>query len=174
MVNKIYYLIFFSIILSLTRIIPHPPNFTPIISAAITAPLLFNSRLYSIALVVMAIFLADLIIGFHPFQFIIYSIFISISLITPIQKKYSLFALMTVGASLWFFIISNFSVWIIWDMYPKTLDGLIICYTKALPFFKNTLLSTILYTGLILAAFKYLEILKKILSLYFEKKFNYS
>ena len=174
MVNKIYYLIFFSIILSLTRIIPHPPNFTPIISAAITAPLLFNSRLYSIALVVTAMFLADLIIGFHPFQFIIYSIFISISFVTPMQKKYSLFALMTLGASLWFFIISNFSVWIIWDMYPKTLDGLITCYIMAIPFFKNTLLSTFFYTGLILVAFKYLEMLKKIISIYFGKIFNYS
>ena len=48
-----------------------------------------------------------------------------------------------------YFIITNFAVWVMWDNYPKTIDGLVMCYTMAIPFFQNTLLSTMLYTTLI-------------------------
>ena len=54
-------------------------------------------------------------------------------------------------------ITTNFSVWIIWDYYPKTLEGLISCYTFAIPFFKNTFISTCLFTGLIAISIKYIE-----------------
>ena len=54
---------------------------------------------------------------------------------------------MTVFASLIFFVITNFAVWLVWDFYPKTFDGLILCYAAGLPFLRNTLMSTILYTG---------------------------
>ena len=57
-------------------------------------------------------------------------------------------ALIAVGGSIWFFITTNFAVWIIWDYYPKTFDGLILCYAAGLPFLRNTLMSTVLYTGL--------------------------
>jgi len=61
----------------------------------------------------------------------------------------------------WFFITTNFAEWIIWDYYPKTFEGLITCYTLALPFFKNTLISTCLFTGLILISTKYLEVVNE-------------
>ena len=56
---------------------------------------------------------------------------------------------MAIVSSVLFFIITNFAVWTIWDYYPKTIDGLIMCYTMAIPFFKNTLLGTIIYTAII-------------------------
>ena len=43
------------------------------------------------------------------------------------------------------FVITNFSVWLVWDFYPKTFDGLVLCYSAGLPFFRNTLLSTLLF-----------------------------
>jgi hypothetical protein len=50
-------------------------------------------------------------------------------------------------ASLSFFAVSNFAVWALWNMYPKTLVGLAECYTMAIPFFRNTLASDLLFTG---------------------------
>ena len=41
-----------------------------------------------------------------------------------------------------FFVISNFMVWLNSGMYQHTLDGLLICYTNAIPFYGNTLIST--------------------------------
>ena len=56
-----------------------------------------------------------------------------------------------------FFLVTNFAVWLAWDYYPKTLEGLILCYTMAIPFFQNTLISTCLFTGVLTLMIKPLE-----------------
>ena len=50
-------------------------------------------------------------------------------------------------ASISFFVVSNFAVWAVWNMYPKTLAGLAQCYTMAIPFFRNTAASDLLFSG---------------------------
>ena len=62
-------------------------------------------------------------------------------------RMYIQLGIMAVFSSLIFFVITNFAVWLVWDFYPKTFDGLILCYVAGLPFLRNTLMSTILYTG---------------------------
>lgn len=58
--------------------------------------------------------------------------------------------LRVVGASLAsaisFFVVSNFATWLFQNMYPKTLAGLIQCYTLAIPFFRGTFASDLIYT----------------------------
>jgi hypothetical protein len=51
-------------------------------------------------------------------------------------------------ASFWFFLVSNFGVWLFW--YPTTWQGLISCYLAAVPFYRNTLLGDMFFTGLVL------------------------
>tara|TARA_B100001250_G_C19784076_1_gene783262 strand:- start:1031 stop:1555 length:525 start_codon:yes stop_codon:yes gene_type:complete len=166
MANKIFYLLFFAVILALTRIIPHPPNFTPILASAIMAPLLIKDRLFGIAIPIFAMFISDIIIGFHPYQFVVYSTILLIALVSPMRKNYLGLGFMAIGGSVLFFITTNFAVWIIWDYYPKTIEGLISCYTLAIPFFKNTLISTCLFTALLTFSIKYIEFVnKKVLSL---------
>jgi hypothetical protein len=53
----------------------------------------------------------------------------------------------SLAASLSFFAVSNFAVWGIWNMYPKTLSGLAACYTMAIPFFRNTVASDLVFAG---------------------------
>ena len=155
--NKLFYLLFFGVILALSRIIPHPPNFTPILASAIMAPILIKDRWFGIAVPIVAMFISDVIIGFYSYQFVIYSSIIVIALVAPMRKNYVRLGIMAVGASVWFFITTNFAEWIIWDYYPKTIEGLITCYTLAIPFFKNTLISTCLFTGILTISIKYLE-----------------
>ena len=159
--NKFFYLLFFGVILALSRIIPHPPNFTPILASAIMAPMLIKDRWFGIAVPIVAMFISDVIIGFYSYQFVIYSSILAIALVSPMRKNYIRLGIMAVGGSVWFFITTIFAEWIIWDYYPKTIEGLITCYTLALPFFKNTLISTCLFTGLIVISIKYLEIVNK-------------
>ena len=159
MKEKIFYLVFFGVILALSRIIPHPPNFTPVLATAIMAPLLIKDRLTGMAIPIVAMFISDVIIGFYSYQFVIYSSILAISLVSPMRKNYTRLGLMAVGGSIWFFIVTNFAEWIIWDYYPKTIEGLITCYTLAIPFFKNTLISTLFFTGLLTF---YLEFLQKL------------
>ncbi len=158
MTTKIYYLTLFSIALIIFRLIPHPPNFSPIIASAIVAPFIINSRLYGALLPIIAMFISDLIIGLHPYQLVIYLTISIISLMAPMKKNYFKFSILAVGSSVWFFIITNFAVWMVWDFYPKTIDGLILCYTLAIPFFINTLVSTCLFTAIFLFLTKYMEV----------------
>jgi hypothetical protein len=51
-----------------------------------------------------------------------------------------------------FFLMSNFAAWMTLDRYPRTFDGLIICYVAGLPFYRNDLLSTTIIAGLAFGA----------------------
>ena len=157
MKDKFFYLLFFGVILGLSRIIPHPSNFTPIIATAIMAPLLIRDRVFGMAIPIVAMFIGDLIIGFHPFQFVTYSTLLIISLLSPMKKNYLILGIMAIGGSVWFFITTNFAVWILLDYYPKTFEGLLTSYILAIPFFKNTLISSCLFTGLLTISINYIE-----------------
>lgn len=50
----------------------------------------------------------------------------------------------TVGSIGLYFFLSNLGVWIISDMYPHNLAGLVLCYSKALPFARGTIMGNML------------------------------
>ncbi|HEY4962540.1 MAG TPA: DUF6580 family putative transport protein [Terriglobales bacterium] len=50
-------------------------------------------------------------------------------------------------ASVSFFLLSNFAVWAVWSMYPKTASGLAMCYVAGLPFFRNAVVSDLFFAG---------------------------
>ena len=146
------------LILAFARLIPHPPNFTPIIAVAILSSYFFRNIYLSIATLLVSMLLADAFIGFYKDMLFVY---ISILLIPIIFFKISskinyknLFIFGFVG-SLIFYLISNFGVWLVGNLYSKDIDGLVECYYLAIPFFRNTLFSTIFYSyfGLFLMIF---------------------
>jgi hypothetical protein len=158
MIKTIITFLFISFILALGRIIPHPPNFTPILATAIYAPYLIKDKWVAMSLPLLAMFIADLWIGFHPYMLWVYGAIGLSTLISNLSmrfdKEYMQLGIMAILSSILFFIITNFAVWTMWDYYPKTIEGLIMCYTMAIPFFHNTLLSTIVYTSLIVLTVK--------------------
>jgi uncharacterized membrane protein len=150
--------LFISGILALGRLIPHPPNFTPILATAIYTPYIINDKWIAMLIPLSAMFIADIIIGFHPYMLWVYGA-IGISTLLSywsmrFNKKYMQLTVMTLVSSILFFIITNFAVWVIWDYYPKTIDGLLLCYSMAIPFFQNTIYGTIIYTSLIVITIK--------------------
>jgi hypothetical protein len=51
------------------------------------------------------------------------------------------------GTGIGFFLTSNFAVWAFGNIaYAKNLPGLILCYTKAIPFFRNGMISDVLFS----------------------------
>jgi hypothetical protein len=52
------------------------------------------------------------------------------------------------ASSVSFFVVSNFAVWACWNMYPKTVSGLMTCYAAGLPFFRRGLAGDLLFTAL--------------------------
>ena len=150
------------LILAFSRLIPHPPNFTPIIAVAIMSSYFFRNTLLSCTVIIISMLLADIFIGFYKNIFFVYLSLLLISYIfSRINRKIRLKNLFIFGllGSVIFFILLNFGVWILSGMYEKSLNGLINCYLLAVPFFVNTLLSTIIfsYTAFLTKCFYYKE-----------------
>ena len=150
----------FILILALARLIPHPPNFTPVIAVAIMSSYFFKNIYLSFATMLISMLIADFFIGFYGHMIFVY---ISLLLITfaffktnwKINFK-NLFIFGFIGSVI-FFIISNFGVWIVSSMYEKSFDGLVQCYFLAIPFFKNTFLSTLVFSYTAFLAHKYIN-----------------
>ena len=150
------------LILAFARLIPHPPNFTPIIAVAIMSSYFFRNILLSCTVIIISMLLADIFIGFYKNIFFVYlSLLLITYIFSHINRKIKLKNLFIFGllGSIIFFILSNFGVWILSEMYEKNLNGLINCYLLAVPFFINTLLSTIIfsYTAFLTKCFYYKE-----------------
>ena len=142
------------LILAFARLIPHPPNFTPIIAVAIVSGYFFKNINLSLLTLLVAMLVSDLFIGFYENVIFVY---VSLLLITfvfhKISNKINFKNLFIYGfaGSLVFFVVSNFGVWAlgspgVYDVaYDKNLSGLIECYILAIPFFGNTFLSTLIF-----------------------------
>ena len=144
-----------------SRVVPHPPNFTPITAIALLGAAYYTNKWISIALPLIIMFISDLIIGLHHTIPFVYSAFILISLLGFTLRKnfnWKKLILVTLLSSILFFLITNFGVWLIYDTYPKNFIGLIECYTAAIPFFRNSILGDIVYTSLLFGA---AELMKK-------------
>ena len=68
--EKVFFSFCFIIILVFSRLIPHPPNFTPVIAAAIFGPIFFKEKTLGLAIPILAMFISDLVLGFHIYQFV--------------------------------------------------------------------------------------------------------
>jgi len=135
--------------IGLQRIIPHPPNFTPVLASAIVIPYLLGDRWYAWAVPMLAMLVGDVYWGFHSYMLYTYgALAFAVVLSLTTHKLW----LAGVGGCLGFFIITNFGVWLS-GYYGYTLSGLLTCYWMAIPFFQNTLLSTTMYGGIFYATY---------------------
>jgi hypothetical protein len=143
---------------ALSRLLPHPANFTPIAAMALAGGVYFNKRI-ALVIPLAALVLSDVFIGFHNTIFFVYGSFIVIGFIglwlKSHKKPLPIFGAALVSSIL-FFVVTNFGVWITgggW-FYPKTWQGLVECYTLAIPFFRNTLAGDLIYTGALFGLFE--------------------
>ena len=135
------------IVLATSRFIPHPPNFTSLIALSFYVPLFLGKRFIPALLICFII--TDIFIGFHAIVVFTWGSIIFISLTSYLfQRNIYMRIIGAVCGSLVFYIISNFGVWSL-GSYGYSFNGLLICYIAAIPFYSNTLISTILYSALI-------------------------
>ena len=144
-----YFKIFLGIFVALaaSRFIPHPPNFTSLLALSFYVPAILGLRF--IPALVVAFVITDLIIGLHSVTLFTWGsiIFIGLSSKFFFSNKLSRIIGALIGATI-FFIVTNFGVWSL-GSYGYTFEGLMLSYTLALPFFGNTLISTIIFSVLI-------------------------
>ena len=112
-------------------------------------------------------FLGDLYLGFHNTMFFTYLSLIAAVTVGFYIKKFKNIEIFFGGviSSVSFFIITNFGAWLTLDMYEKSLSGLISSYILAIPFFQNTLVSTIFYLFLFKIFFEYILNKRKLLKI---------
>ena len=150
--------------LSLTRLIPHPWNFTPVLAVGIFSGFYFKQFYLSLFIVILSMFIGDLYLGFHSTMFFTY-ISLAVAVIIGLYIKHFKFTEILfsgLASSVSFFIITNFGAWLTLEMYEKNFSGLLQSYTLAIPFFHNTLISTFLYLILLKLLFDFI-ISKKII-----------
>lgn len=133
---------------ALLRLVPHLPNFTPIGAMALFGGMYLDKK-YAFILPLIALFISDLIIGFHSTMPFVYGSFMLSSVIGIwIRKnqsgKRTVFGILL--SSVLFFVITNFGVWLVSGLYEKSPRGLIETFVMALPFFRNTIFGDLLYT----------------------------
>lgn len=145
-------------IAALARLIPHPPNFTPVGGMSLYAGArLAGWRAYLLPLVLMVSTdaLLMLVYGYPMFRantpFVYAGFLVNVLIGKVLLRKFSAarFGAAAALGSTQFFLLTNFAVWMWSAMYPPTLAGLAACYVAALPFFGRTLFGDLLYGGLL-------------------------
>tara|TARA_Y100000992_G_scaffold283916_1_gene233620 strand:- start:89 stop:583 length:495 start_codon:yes stop_codon:yes gene_type:complete len=134
--------------LASSRFIPHPPNFTSLITLSFYVPAILGVKF--IPIIILSFLVTDIFLGFHNTLLFTWGSAALIGYISIFLNHSPLKRLtgVTIGALL-FFIVTNFGVWILGETYSKNIDGILVCYTLALPFFLNSLVSTIVFSSVI-------------------------
>jgi hypothetical protein len=150
------------LVAAMLRLVPHPPNFTPIGAMALFSGAYFGRRWLAFVAPLAAMALSDAVLGFYSGFWVTY---LAIGLIVLIGR----FALTrispsrvggaAIASSVTFFVVSNFGTWALSGMYAHTISGLAACYVAAIPFFQNTLAGDLFYATLLFGGFRIAELL---------------
>ena len=157
--KNISLIIIVSLIALIARFLPHLPNFAPLYSVMLFAGVYSKEKKYFF-IPLVALFISDIFIGFYQWQIMlsVYLSFIAIAGLGKLLKKQKNIintASATLASSIIFFLVTNFAVWYFGDWYSRDLAGLALCYNLAIPFFKSTLLSNLLYSGLLFGVYEF-------------------
>ena len=159
------------VLAALTRLLPHPPNFSPVEAMALFGGAYFASRAWAIAVPLLAMLLSDVVMatvaGGMYLDYMLHFSFLAVYACIALSSAlgfglrgrvggarvlgYSL-----IGAVL-FFLVTNFAVWAGGSMYPMHLGGLAAAYVAGIPFFQWTVLGTLFYAAVLFGGFALLR-----------------
>ena len=133
-----------------------PYNFAPVEAIALFGGAYFGDRRLAFLVPLAAMFVADAIIGLHPLIPVIYAcIAASVLLGARMRNRISVLAVAGYGllGSLVFFAVVSFAEWMIGDTdYCRA--GIIPCYVAAIPFLKNWLAGTLVWSAVLFGGFE--------------------
>ncbi|NQW30399.1 MAG: hypothetical protein HQ472_07800 [Ignavibacteria bacterium] len=159
-----------TVLIAVSRVIPHWPNFTPVMAVALLGGAIFGAKRYGFIIPLAAMVLSDLLLGlvmgweyaFHDTQIVVYGLMAVIYGMGVWMRNDSPVKLVFGGgtaAAVLFFLVTNAAVWMFGSMYPHNLSGLMMSYSAGLAFYRdggnflfNAIASTWLFSGLVLVA----------------------
>ena len=142
------------------RLVPHPPNFTPIGAMALFSGAYLPRRALAFVAPLAALLLSDVILGFYHGMAFVYATTALVVLIgwwLSSRRSPLLIGVAAVASSMVFFVLTNFGMWLFSGFYPLSWTGLSACYVAAIPFFQNTIAGDLFYSGLLFGGFALLE-----------------
>ncbi|HSH37977.1 MAG TPA: DUF6580 family putative transport protein [Chthoniobacterales bacterium] len=152
---------------AMSRLLPHPPNVTPIAAMALFAGAYFSSRKLAFLLPLVAMLVSDVVLAATVYgaaalrsQPMVYACILAtagIGMLLRRSKSPMNVACATLASSVLFYVATNFAVWAFGSLYPKTWAGLLTCYTAAIPFFRNSLAGDACFAVLLFGGFALLE-----------------
>lgn len=149
------------------RLLPHPPNVTPITALALFGGAHFANKKAAFLVPLAALLLSDLALGLvrygaaifaaMPYDYGSFALTVCLGLLLRRRRSPLTIGGATLASSVLFYIISDFGFWLRWDFYPKTLEGLVRCYVAAIPFLRNALAGDLACTAVLFGGFALAE-----------------
>lgn len=156
----------------LSRILPHPPNFTAIGAIALFGAAQLKSNWKAIAIPFFALFLSDLFINnvvyanyydhftwqISPFVYIAFALILALGFLgLRGNVKTGIIIGSSLIASVIFFLFTNAMSWQLDPMYTKDFSGLITSYVAGIPFFFNTVAGDLFYCGVLFGSYAWIK-----------------
>ncbi len=159
------------VVAALSRLLPHPPNFTPIGGMALFGAAHFKKKHLAFIIPLVALWISDLILNnivygayYDGFSWMgmpmVYAAFILIAIMgTSVIKKVKVsnVILASLIASSIFFLLTNMGSWWANPLYPKTLLGLGEAYVAGIPFFLNTITGDLFFSGVLFGSYELIK-----------------
>jgi hypothetical protein len=153
---------------AMARLVPHPPNMTPIGAMALFGGACFVDRKIAYLLPIAAMLLSDIVLGATRYglwsllaiQPVVYACLLATTALGQcIANRRSAWQVgaAALAGSLLFFVVTNFATWAVGHQYPLTASGLAECYTRAIPFFRNSLVGDATFTAILFGGLAIME-----------------
>ncbi len=158
---------------AMSRLLPHPPNFSPVEAIALFGGAYFASRAWAVLVPLAAMLISDVVLaalngGSYSFAnyfastsfWLVYGC-IAVSTVLGFGLRGKVGGARVLGYSLLgsvlFFLVTNFGAWLGSTMYPQNGAGLVAAYAAGIPFFQWTVLGTLFYSALLFGGFALLR-----------------
>lgn len=156
---------------ALSRVLPHPPNFSPVEAVALFGGAYFARRGWALAVPLLAMFASDLVLGlvngglywnyFASAGYLLVYACIALTTVLGFGLRGKVSGGRVLGyalaGSLLFFLLTNAGVWAFGTLYPHTAAGLVAALVAGIPFFQWTVLGTLFYSALLFGGFELLR-----------------
>tara|TARA_B110001454_G_scaffold219202_1_gene251985 strand:- start:74032 stop:74580 length:549 start_codon:yes stop_codon:yes gene_type:complete len=164
--SEILFVLFMVVLGVVSRMMPHPWNFTAIGSMALFSGFSMKSNKYLMIVPFVCLVISDSLIGFYDGMIYTYIGFaVGMLLSVAYFRKQDTFSFggrvmtlagLSVVSSFLFFLITNFGVWKGATFYTQDLSGLITCYVAGLPFLFNQIAGDLFYAAIVFGLYEYL------------------
>lgn len=151
---------------AIMRLLPHAPNFSPIAAMALFGGAYITNRYWAVILPLLAMLVSDALMGFNGWYFTeqVITVYGTFALIAGLgltlqnNKSAIRIAGASISASVIFFVLTNFAVWMggffhTPALYPMNAQGLAECFAAGLPFFQNSLMGDLFYNAVLFGGF---------------------